>query len=382
MSVDKLCIEYVRDNKINMDQYVNITNINIFNIKTVCEYINNFDDTFKKIFYDTNKNIIKYKDNKIIFKNKILLNKLIEITKDKEFKFTKNQCEIIDKLIRFLSDSEQKYFGLYGYAGTGKTTSLVMFITYLLELKYIKSIIFTSPTNKALNVIKNKFINSLHYLLKKNNIEYDNTQSFDINIEKLRKYNINIEFSTIHKLLNYKTEFNTKGDMIFIKEKDSSISIYDIVVLDECSMAPINLIYDILKDTKNINTKIIFSGDPAQLPPVNERISTIFMNKDNIISFEQMSKYIQNLSINDYNIFCDKILNINNFTLNQIIRTKNDSIINSCNIIRDWIYNKSELENIQNFEDDHIKIYQKLLIFFLYYQCVWWCSEVCKNKKT
>ena len=158
MSVDKLCIEYVRDNKINMDQYVNITNINIFNIKTVCEYINNFDDTFKKIFYDTNKNIIKYKDNKIIFKNKILLNKLIEITKDKEFKFTKNQCEIIDKLIRFLSDSEQKYFGLYGYAGTGKTTSLVMFITYLLELKYIKSIIFTSPTNKALNVIKNNLI--------------------------------------------------------------------------------------------------------------------------------------------------------------------------------------------------------------------------------
>ena len=60
---------------------------------------------------------------------------------------------------------KNKMFLICGGAGTGKTTSLVMFITFMLQMNYIKSVVFTSPTNKALNVIKNKFINSLYYLL-------------------------------------------------------------------------------------------------------------------------------------------------------------------------------------------------------------------------
>ena len=356
---NKLCINYLRDNKIDMNQYTNLTNIDIFNIKKVCEYINTFDDIFKNAFYNQYKNIIKYKDNKIIFKNKILINRLLDIgSTSQNFTFTKNQREIVDELIRFLSDDEQKYYGLFGYAGTGKTTSLVMFVTCILELKYVKSIIFTSPTNKALNVIKNKFINSLHYLLKKFDIEYDAKKTFDEHIQKLKKYDINIEFSTIHKLLNYKTEYNAKGDVIFVKDKTSNLNMYDIIVIDECSMVSINLIYDILKDTDKIKTKIIFSGDPAQLPPVNERNSSIFMNINNKISYQTILKYVQNISEIDYKIFCDKILNMNKFTLNEIIRTKNNSIINSCNTIRDWIYNKRDFIDIQQYEDaPHIILY-------------------------
>jgi tRNA(Met) C34 N-acetyltransferase TmcA len=215
---NKLCINYLRDNKIDMSQYTELLNIDIFNVKKVCDYVNNLDNNFKDMFYNCYKNLIKYKDNKLIFKNKILLQRLLELAQQNNFNFTKNQTEIIDELIRFMTDNTQKYYGLFGYAGTGKTTSLVALITYLLELKYVKSIIFTSPTNKALNVIKNKFINSLRYLLDAHHIEYAETKTFDDNIDKLRKHNINIEFSTIHKLLNYKTEFNPNGEMIFIKE--------------------------------------------------------------------------------------------------------------------------------------------------------------------
>jgi hypothetical protein len=356
MELDKLCIEYLRDGKITMDQYVDINNVNIFNVKKVTDYLNNFDKKLKEIFYDKYKNIIKYKDDKIIFKNKILLNRILNIKHD-NFNFTKNQLQVIDELIRFLSDVEQKYFGLYGYAGTGKTTSLVMFITFMLQMNYIKSVVFTSPTNKALNVIKNKFINSLYYLLNYYQLEYDSSKTFDENIDKLKKFGLNIQFETIHKLLNYKTEYNPSGNMIFTKEKDNDLKLYDIVVVDECSMVSINLIYDILIESKNINTKIIFSGDPAQLPPVNEKNSIIFMSDKNKITFQYLSKFISNVSLDDYNYFCNQIINMNKFTLDEIIRTKNQSIIDSCNIVRYWINNLKDFENIIQVCDENIIVY-------------------------
>ena len=356
MELDKLCVEYLRDNKINMEQYVDITNINILNITKVINYINNFDKSFKDIFYEKYKNIIKYKDNNLIFKNKILLQKILG-KENNIFKFTSNQKEVINELVRFLSDSNQKYYGLFGFAGTGKTTTLVMLITFILQMNYVKSVIFTSPTNKALNVIKNKFINCLYYLLNHFQLEYDDTQTFEYNLDKLKKYGINIEFATIHKLLNYKIDYDVNGNMIFNKEKDNNLKLYDIIVIDECSMVSINLIYDILIDTKIINTKIIFSGDPAQLPPVNEKASSIFMTKNNILTYNHISKFINNISKENYEYFYDKIININKFTLDEIVRTKNQSIIDSCNIIRHWISNHKDFSDIQEVCDENIKIY-------------------------
>ena len=134
---------------------------------------------------------------------------------------------------------------------------------------------------------------------------------------------------------------------------------YDIAVIDECSMVSINLIYDLLRETDKIKMKIIFSGDPAQLPPVNECNSSIFMNENNKISYQSILKYIPNINQSDYKMFCDKILNMNKFTMNEIIRTKNNSIINSCNIIRDWIYNKGDFINIQQYaKEPHLILYQ------------------------
>jgi hypothetical protein len=356
MELDKLCVEYLRDNKINMEQFVDINNVNIFNITKVINYINNFDISFKDIFYEKYKNIIKYKDNNLIFKNKILLQRILSKEND-IFKFTSNQKDVINELIRFLSDSNQKYYGLFGYAGTGKTTTLVMFITFILQMNYVKSVIFTSPTNKALNVIKNKFINCLYYLLNHFQLEYDDTQTFENNLDKLKKFGINIEFATIHKLLNYKIDYDVNGNMIFNKEKDNNLKLYDIIVIDECSMVSINLIYDILIDTKMINTKIIFSGDPAQLPPVNEKSSSIFMTKNNILTHSHISKFINNISKENYEYFYDKIINMNKFTLDEIVRTKNQSIIDSCNIIRHWISNHKDFSDIQEVCDENIKIY-------------------------
>ena len=82
------------------------------------------------------------------------------------------------------------------------------------------------------------------------------------------------------------------------------------------------------------------------------------MNDNSKISYQTMLKYIPNLNMIDYDYFCNKIINMNKFTLNEIIRTKNNSIIKSCNTIRDWIYNKTDFINIQEHEDEpHIILY-------------------------
>ena len=56
-------------------------------------------------------------------------------------------------------------------------------------------------------------------------------------------------------------------------------------------MIPLGLTYEILKESEKIKTKIIFTGDPAQLPPVNEKISSVFMTQLNKITLNNISNY-------------------------------------------------------------------------------------------
>ncbi len=352
--LNKCLATYVRDNKITMNDYVNLIDLDIININKYINIINTFDDKIKQILYDTYKTLLKYKDNKIIFKNKIIFERLL--TKS-SIEFTQNQKEAITGLLYFLSKSDDKIYGLFGYAGTGKTTIIVELIKNLLTQKYIKSIIFTAPTNKALNVIKNKFASAIKEIFNFLDLEFDEKNSFETNLEKLKKYKIKIDFATIHRLMKYKTEFNIDGEMIFVREKDNLLENYDIVVIDECSMVSINLIFDVISEINKLKTKIIFLGDPAQLPPVNERLSSLFMNKQNILTIENIKKYIINIDKEKYELFCNIIINMNIFVLKEIIRTKNNSIINACNLVRDWIFGTNDFYDINNYCDDNFKIF-------------------------
>ena len=351
---EMLLTRYLKDNKISMDEYVQLNNTNIINIKTVSDLINSHDIELKDSFNEKYNSLIKYKDSNIIFKNKVILNRLI---KKSNLTYTTDQSEGIDNIVRFLTDPTKKLFGLFGYAGTGKTTTIIDFIINSIELKYINSVVFTAPTNKALNVIKNKICDKMKYLLHKNNIEYNTNISFDMNIEKLKKHNITIEFQTIHRLLKFKTEYNTDGGISFIKDKDNILEDYNIIIVDECSMIPLNIIYEILKESNKTNNKIIFTGDPAQLPPVNEKTSSIFMTANNKCSISKLKTHIGDISEKDYENFCGKIINMDLFVLKKIVRTNNNNVIECCNIIRDWIYNINEFENIANHVDLNVNLY-------------------------
>jgi len=355
--LDKQLIDLIKNNIINMNEYKNLMNLDLLNIRENIDLINRIciNQDIKKLILDVYKNMIKEKDGKIMFKNKILINRILN---QSLIEFTLNQKSGIDFLIRFLTNKVEKICGLFGYAGTGKTTIIIELIYILLKNKYIKSVIFTAPTNKALNVMKTKFAFYINKLLQETqNFDENEKINFEQNLEKLRKKNIIVEFATIHRLMKYKTEFNMDGEMMFIKDKDSLLENFDLVIIDECSMVSINLIYEMLLEIEKINKKIIFLGDPAQLPPVNEKISSIFMNDKNIIQYESLKKYILNPSIDSYNIFCKNILNMDIFVLKEIIRTKNISIINACNLIRDWIIDKNDFLNISQFIDDNFTIY-------------------------
>jgi hypothetical protein len=191
-------------------------------------------------------------------------------------------------------------FLLVGYAGTGKTTLVTKLILDLIKDKKCKNIAIAAPTHKAVNIAKSKLFNNMdeHETLSKN-----------------------IKIMTIHRLLNYKSVINSEGEKVFEKSKiDPAWYIYDLIVIDECSMLSDQIIDDIdsiLRDKKNKNVKIMYVGDPAQLPPVNQRRSIIF----------------------------DKEIKKN--ILDQIIRTKNSLIMELCNEHRNWIMEPID-KNIPN----------------------------------
>lgn len=352
---DRLLLNKIKLGILSLDEYNELKNCSLLNIKKNIELLNKKNDIdINNIFIDRFNNIIKYKDKDIIFKNKIILNRLL---KKSNIEYTGDQKNAIHEIIKFISNNKNKYFGLFGFAGTGKTTVIIDFLINCIEMKYINTLVFTASTNKALNVIKTKISDRIKYLLDKHNITYDDNLSFDINCDKLKKKNIIIEFQTIHKLLKFKTEYNIDGDIIFTKDKDIELDGYDVIVIDECSMISLNLVYEIIKESDKINTKIIFTGDQAQLPPVNENISSIFMTNNNKITINKLKQYYNEITEEDYNKFCDKIININKFILKQIIRTKNYNIIKCSNTIRDWIYNIDDFINIKKYEDTSIKLY-------------------------
>ena len=121
----------------------------------------------------------------------------------------------------------EKYTVISGYAGTGKST-LVRFIISALDVEECK-VCYSAFTGKAAEVLR-------------------------------KKGNKNV--STLHRLLYESIPREAGG---FFRRIKPSIP-YDIVVVDECSMAPKELI-DILLQHQ---VYVIFLGDPFQLPPIDK----------------------------------------------------------------------------------------------------------------
>lgn len=89
--------------------------------------------------------------------------------------------------------------------------------------------------------------------------------------------------STIHRLL----DFNPKGG--FTRNEKFPIS-QDILIIDEVSMVDTRLMLSLLRAVKN-TTKVIFLGDPAQLPSIGlGNIMTDLINNKGIVSVVELTQ--------------------------------------------------------------------------------------------
>lgn len=158
----------------------------------------------------------------------------------KKIVFNDQQWSAIQKIKEWLKGTEVTYT-LSGYAGTGKSC----LIGYI--IKNMKKVGVSAPTHKAKIVIerytekKGATIQSLLGLQPNTSLE-----EFDIN---------NVQF-----------------DPIGVKR----ISEFKMVVVDEASMLNKDLYEMLKKEAVIYKTKILFMGDSAQLPPINEYKSKVF----------------------------------------------------------------------------------------------------------
>ncbi len=233
---------------------------------------------------------------------------------------TEDQTLIYNQLIDYikstpdqLKDKYLKEILLVGYAGTGKTTMVTKLMHDLIDKKICKRIVIAAPTHKAVNIAKSKLFANLN----------DNQE-----LEK------NIDIMTIHRLLNYQSYIDPNtGEKYFAKSSvDPNWTIYDLIVVDECSMLSNQIINDItnqINNPVNSKVKIIYVGDPAQLPPVNQNDSKVFSKQ------------------------------INTLTLEKIIRTKNKEIMELSNDHRKWIFSKKneDIPNVFKYNTKRINLY-------------------------
>jgi exodeoxyribonuclease-5 len=173
-----------------------------------------------------------------------------------EFKFTPDQTFALEQLSGF-----EDYYNLKGYAGTGKTTVITHWVQQMRKRPEDSSpfwrapkIVLTAPTNKATGVLKNK----------------------------AQELELPVDVSTIHSLLSLKMKWEEDKQVLVKDDRgEDNFSIYDYVVIDECSMIDEELLRYICRAQKESGNKVIFMGDPCQLPPINEKGSRTFNVPEN-----------------------------------------------------------------------------------------------------
>lgn len=370
--IDTLQYKYFVD---FMKQTGSLCNLNWFisqvnELKGDIKY-NNVIENFKISVSNAYPKFFKYKDG--IFR----INKNIKyyMTRLDTINFTNEQKKAIHLLYEFLIDNSKTTFGLYGFAGSGKTTTMVEFVSYLVINGYLNSIVFTAPTNKAVNVIKSKFKPHLKMIIDTMfDKKLDDTFNFDDELDFLEQQKIVIKFETIHKLLKFQTDYSISGEMIFIRDDKSGslIPLYEIVIIDECSMISLDMIDNIFEEIRSITKaksktyiktpKVIFTGDPAQLPPVHEEKSSIFCKTKkelslnmymNIMDFkfsQTVMSDAKSIMKQRYKILLNDLKSMDTFLLQTVVRSKIDTVTKVCYEFRKWI-NRDKLPNFESYID-------------------------------
>ena len=163
-----------------------------------------------------------------------------------EFELTSCQTAAAEDILKWAHNDTQMFKTLAGPAGTGKS----WLSRYILNRVPQRSTCVCAPTHKALKVVK----------------------------KESRK-----EGKTLQSLLGLAVDQDMDdfdpANLKFDKKNKPKVGDYDLILIDEASMISAGLREYVQKQARQHWTKILFVGDPIQLPPVNELHSTVFMAK-------------------------------------------------------------------------------------------------------
>ena len=249
-----------------------------------------------------------------------------------------------------------------GSAGTGKTTIIISTLVKLLfdqmkanikvisetienrkwdNINHLYNFIITAPTNKAKDILVNKYNIFIESLTINDIYNDDSTQDNTTTNTNLLKIFIvvlskKITFLTVSQLLSISRVINEMGEEEFTKGNEKKITdkynrdtyLTTTIIIDECSMIDTNT----TKLLNVIKCPIIYIGDYCQLPPVNELISPTFE--------------------------LDKLPNNKIITLKQVERCKSDITL-IANKLRDKIYKTISSFDLLKYNAVNVILYNK-----------------------
>lgn len=160
------------------------------------------------------------------------------------------QEEVLGALLRWYNnpDKGRNFARVTGAGGTGKTTLAKNFLADLKKTLPFLEAVCSAPTHKAVGVLENF------------------TGEKGVTLQSLLGLQPGVHLDS----------YDPKAPM-FKKTYPAKIGNYDLVFIDESSMINKELLEDILSECRACSkTKILFIGDPVQLPPVNEGFSPVF----------------------------------------------------------------------------------------------------------
>jgi len=246
-------------------------------------------------------------------------------TKLDSFVLTKDQEKSFELFCDWLKTPYSfEPFVMKGFAGSGKTYLSMRLLKKVEDLGLCWTV--AAPTHKAVGVLR----------------------------EYLRNESIQPTWfpSTIHRLLRLKLKRQADIEICEkTSQTDSSLENLGLVLIDEASMIDSKLLEITLECAMANSTRLVFVGDPAQLPPVGEEFSSVFLMKRAIFSELREVVRHQGPVFKLANIIRDGLIPCEQPPVLPIFKSQkgNVGILNR----NDWLSKAKNALHLSSLEDDY-----------------------------